>query len=99
MPPSWADFLQTAGNLQGRLLGLQTRNGIPATACDIPLSCKRPALWEPGAIPTVDFLLHHCAASVKKMGVKTHDDAHAEIPATARRAGSSRRVDPGFHHH
>jgi len=27
----------------------------------------------PGAIPTVDFLLYHLGAVVKKMGVKTHD--------------------------
>src|SRR6266404_5591923 len=35
------------------------------------LSCKRPALWAPGALPTVDFLLHHLGAVVKKMGVKS----------------------------
>src|SRR6266404_3394960 len=38
-----------------------------------PLSCKRPTLSAPGAIPTVDFLLHHPAAAVKKVAVKTHD--------------------------
>jgi hypothetical protein len=35
--------------------------------------CKRPALWVPGAIPTVDFLLHHFGAVVKKVGVKSQD--------------------------
>jgi hypothetical protein len=38
----------------------------------MPLSCKRPTVWAPGAIPTVDFLLHHLGAMVKKMGVKSH---------------------------
>jgi hypothetical protein len=37
------------------------------------LSCKRPVLWAPGAIPTVDFLLHHPRAFVKKTGVKSLD--------------------------
>ncbi len=37
------------------------------------LSCKGPALWAPGAIRTVDFLLYRFGAIVKKMGVKTHD--------------------------
>ncbi|MCU1275277.1 MAG: hypothetical protein JWO48_2708 [Bryobacterales bacterium] len=27
----------------------------------------------PGAIPTVDFLLHHLVALVKKVAVKSHD--------------------------
>jgi hypothetical protein len=27
----------------------------------------------PGAIPTVDFILHHVGAIVKKMGVKNKD--------------------------
>jgi hypothetical protein len=40
-----------------------------------PLSCKRPALWAPGAIPTVDFLLHHFGATVKKTAVKNNDGA------------------------
>jgi len=30
-------------------------------------------LSTPGAIPTVDFLLHHLTAVVKKVVVKTHD--------------------------
>src|SRR3977135_2324882 len=38
-----------------------------------PLSCKRPRGFPAGAIPTVDFLLHHFAVAVKKMAVKTHD--------------------------
>jgi hypothetical protein len=38
-----------------------------------PLSCKRPHGFPAGAIPTVDFLLHHLAVAVKKMAVKTHD--------------------------
>jgi len=38
-----------------------------------PLSCKRPRGFPAGAIPTVDFLLHHLAAVVKKTAVKTHD--------------------------
>src|SRR3979411_1092733 len=37
------------------------------------LSCKRPARWAPGAIPTVDFLLYRFGAAVKKMGVKNKD--------------------------
>jgi hypothetical protein len=45
-----------------------------AMARDMPLSCKRPAPWGPGAISTVDFLLHHFALVVKKMGVKTLDE-------------------------
>src|SRR5882762_10456031 len=52
-----------------------------------------------GTIPTVDFLLHHAAASVKKTAVKTHDGARAGSRATARPPASSRRVDPGLHHH
>jgi hypothetical protein len=36
-----------------------------------PLSCKRPALWAPGAIPTVDFLLAHFRAFAKKVPVKS----------------------------
>src|SRR5467141_2995327 len=39
--------------------------------CDVSLSCKRPALWAPGALPTVDFLLHYLGAVVNKMGVKS----------------------------
>jgi hypothetical protein len=30
-----------------------------ATARDMRLSCKSPARWTPGAIPTLDFLLYH----------------------------------------
>src|ERR1700674_1733804 len=30
------------------------------------------AWWAPGAIPTVDFLLHHPGAVVKKMAVKSY---------------------------
>src|SRR5258705_6611501 len=37
-----------------------------AMARDMPLSYKRPTLWAPGAIPTMDFLLHHVAVVVKK---------------------------------
>ena len=44
-----------------------------AMARDMPLSCKRLALWAPGAIPTADFLLYHLGAVVKKMGVKSQD--------------------------
>jgi hypothetical protein len=36
---------------------------------------KRPLSFPAGAIPTVDFLLYHLAAFVKKMRVKTHDRA------------------------
>jgi hypothetical protein len=32
-----------------------------------------PAWWAPGAIPTVDFLLYHIVAVVKKTAVKSHD--------------------------
>ena len=38
--------------------------------------------FAPGAIPTVDFLLHHFGAGVKKMPVKTHDRLHAARRAT-----------------
>src|SRR4029077_2495328 len=34
---------------------------------------KRPRGFPAGAIPTVDFLLHHFALVVKKTAVKTHD--------------------------
>jgi hypothetical protein len=44
-----------------------------ATARDMRLSCNGPAMWAPGAIPTVDFLLYRFGAVVKKMGVKSHD--------------------------
>ncbi len=44
-----------------------------ASARDMSLSCKGPAPWATGAIPTVDFLLYRFGAIVKKMGVKTHD--------------------------
>jgi hypothetical protein len=43
-----------------------------AIARDMPLSCKRPTAGGPGAIPTVDFLLHPLGAIVKKRGVKSH---------------------------
>ena len=43
------------------------------------LSCKRPALWAPGAIPTVNFLLHHFAVVVKKVDVKSHDRTRRRI--------------------
>jgi hypothetical protein len=33
---------------------------------------RRPALWAPGAIPTVEFILHHLGADVKKMAVKSN---------------------------
>jgi hypothetical protein len=33
---------------------------------DMALSCKRPAQWVPDAIPTMDVLLHHLDAVVKK---------------------------------
>ena len=42
-------------------------------------SCKGPALWAPGAIPTVDFLLYGFGAVVKKMGVKSHDGAGDDL--------------------
>ncbi|HEY4747626.1 MAG TPA: hypothetical protein VIH38_08670, partial [Steroidobacteraceae bacterium] len=38
-----------------------------------PWNEKRPRGFPAGAIPTVDFLLHHLAAAVKKTAVKTHD--------------------------
>ncbi|HZE46777.1 MAG TPA: hypothetical protein VE087_07860, partial [Xanthobacteraceae bacterium] len=40
-----------------------------ALARDMSLSFKGPAVWAPGAIPTVDFLLYRFGAIVKKMGV------------------------------
>ena len=43
-----------------------------AMARDMSLSCNGPVLREPGAIPTVDFLLYRLAAVVKKMSVKSH---------------------------
>jgi hypothetical protein len=44
-----------------------------AMAREASLACKRPALWGPGAIPTVDFLLQQIGPAVKKMGVKSLD--------------------------
>jgi hypothetical protein len=56
-------------------------------------SCKGPAASAPGAIPTVDFLLHRFGAVVKKMGVKTHDGrSHVTtgLPALVRRKSKSK---------
>src|ERR1700687_4014570 len=46
---------------------------VARMARDMSLSRKRPALRAPGAIPTLDFLLHHLGAVVKKTGVKSKD--------------------------
>jgi hypothetical protein len=48
------------------------------------LNAKRPLGFPAGAIPTVDFLLHHARAAVKKMPVKTHDGVGSKF----RRTGS-----------
>src|SRR4030081_4066935 len=55
-------------------------------------SCKGPALWAPGAIPTVDFLLYRFGAIVKKMGVKTHDWIARRIQHDLRRAAQASLV-------
>jgi hypothetical protein len=46
----------------------------PAWAC-VAGNAKRPLGFPAGAIPTVDFLLYHFQAFVKKMRVNTHDRA------------------------
>jgi hypothetical protein len=45
-----------------------------------------------GAIPTVDFLLHHLAAAVKKMAVKTQvrRSLHARLVNFVHAGGQSR---------
>jgi hypothetical protein len=43
-----------------------------ATVRDMSLSYKHPALWAPGAMPTVDFLLSHFRNSAKNDAVKSH---------------------------
>jgi hypothetical protein len=43
------------------------------------LNAKRPRGFPAGAIPTVDFLLHHTTAFVKKMPVKSHDGAGSKF--------------------
>jgi hypothetical protein len=57
-----------------------------AMARGMPLSCKRPALWVPGAIPTVDFLLHHFAWVVKKVDVKNQDWIRRRIQQIGKRS-------------
>jgi hypothetical protein len=52
-------------------------------ARDISLSCKHPALWAAGAIPTLDFILHRRGAAVKKMRVKSKDWTRAETAVIA----------------
>jgi hypothetical protein len=47
---------------------------------------ERRVLGAPGAIPTVDFLLYHPGAVVKKMGVKSHDRAARRIAQIGKRS-------------
>jgi hypothetical protein len=55
-------------------------------------SCKRPALWVPGAIPTVDFLLYHIAGVVKKMAVKNNDWTPRRIQQIGKQSRMARRT-------
>ena len=65
-----------------------------APARDMSLSCKGPAAWTPGAIPTVDFLLYRFGAIVKKMGVKSHDGSRHSVARMER--SEIRDSGPGF---
>ena len=69
-PPPWQRaLLQMKRAARGGPCGCFHRQRDGA---GMALHAKRPALWVPGAIPTVDFLLYRFGAVVKKMGVKSH---------------------------
>src|ERR1700675_1824748 len=46
--------------------GAGAPSGLRREVRDISLSCNRPLLWAAGAIPTLDFILCHLGAAVKK---------------------------------
>src|SRR4030081_3396868 len=69
--------------------------GSNAPVTGHPRNAKRPRGFPAGAIRTVDFLLHHGAAIVKKMAVKTHDRRAdwTEPCDETRKPGKRRPVD------
>src|ERR1700688_457097 len=63
----------------------------------MPLSCKRPARWAPGAIPTLDFILYHPGAVVKKVDVKSNDgDGGHMTTSTTSDGWAPRSWEPGL---
>jgi hypothetical protein len=61
-------------------LGYPGQTRQKAAGLPIRWNAKRPRGFPAGAIPTVDFLLHHASAFVKKMPVKSHDGAGKKLP-------------------
>ena len=54
---------------------------------------QTPGPWAPGAIPTVDFLLHWFRVVVKKMGVKSqHGPGDGAVPTRQNRARPRRNA-------
>jgi hypothetical protein len=62
---------------------------LPGSAEDGCRNAKRPRGFPAGAIPTVDFLLHHFGRFVKKVGVKTHDEIELTTYPSKRNSNGS----------
>jgi hypothetical protein len=58
-------------------------------------AAKSPLGFPAGAIPTVDFLLHHLAPDVKNTPVKTHDRADLTWLVKQRDARNLRKTAAG----